>query len=1181
MMNQKQYLRSSLFATIFSVLIALSFRGYAIENVYMPETSVIKVEDTDAFIQDMIERLTLQLDSETFTISSTTLIGFTAAATPGFDLGFDSFRLDTTFSIFSVLETGEQLAIQGREIFDPTIVIDLGFATDVVASELYTLSIDSIDGLGLESVNIILIDHLLNTRTILNQKNYSFTETETIQLDRFQIIFEIPPAPGGVTSDLSYWLKANAGVTETSGNVSSWDNQVFESTTSITQGTSTARPSVTENALNFNPAISFDGSNDFLTTSDGWDSNTQIIVFNPTQIVNSSLSLEIPLAYDLPGNALADAGIGIGNLPGTLPCSNTYFFNSGDNDVTSPEYIACLDDASFSSPDPFLATVRQNIAGTFSEHRLWGGDESPTISNPSEYGIHADRPFSVGRRHNGGFQYEGDVLEVISYSARISGTDLNKIESYLAIKYGITLDQTIAQDYLNSEGISIYDADDVLDDFDQNISGIGRDDISGLNQKQSQSIHSGSLITIGNGSIETDNIANPNDFSEDLSYMLWGNNAGMTTFETPITVLCGMLNRMQRIWAIQETGTIGNVTIRIPQSSFTANIPVLLISDDLTFDDTDTLMTLTDDGNGNYETIIDFVNGSYFTFGELDGHITEFDGLGATGWTNGVPTTSSIVTISADYDTAVQNANINACEVTITNSAMVTIRDSDFMNATGNIIVNGTLIVENSGSIVQLDDNALTINNGTIQIQKTTPLLHPRDFIVLSSPMSEEMRSGVYGDADRVFLIDASEFEPDASTIGSETGVTFLDVDGNYFSPATNLNPGEGYLVFPQAVTAVGDVNFAHTYTQGTLNNGMISFPLVYNGPATTNNFNLMGNPYPSAINVNTLIDQNVVINEVYYWEHITLPNEMLPGFNTLNFSMDDVSLRNLLGGIASANGGTAPREFMASGQGFGILADQTSDGTPLIFNNAMRVTDNNGTVRSAAFDINRLWLRVDSESFSIQNINLIGFTSEATSFYDEGYDSDRLDTTISLFSILESGEFLSIQGREAFDSSMEIAMGFATEITESEQYTISIDQLEGIGLEIVGVYLIDNVLGTITNLKDNPYSFTATAGTQSNRFTIVFEDRLLDIEDVSSLESGIRLFPNPTRDQITLFYSGDEQRLSNATIVDVSGKVLSTIDLSAFDGSRLIDTTALATGVYFIRIQSENSTIVRRLLIN
>jgi len=55
------------------------------------------------------------------------------------------------------------------------------------------------------------------------------------------------------------------------------------------------------------------------------------------------------------------------------------------------------------------------------------------------------------------------------------------------------------------------------------------------------------------------------------------------------------------------------------------------------------------------------------------------------------------------------------------------------------------------------------------------------------------------------------------------------------------------------------------------------------------------------------------------------------------------------------------------------------------------------------------------------------------------------LVTTISLFSTLETGEHLSTQGRELFNSNMEIELGFQTLIPETENYTISIDRLEGV----------------------------------------------------------------------------------------------------------------------------------------
>ena len=107
------------------------------------------------------------------------------------------------------------------------------------------------------------------------------------------------------------------------------------------------------------------------------------------------------------------------------------------------------------------------------------------------------------------------------------------------------------------------------------------------------------------------------------------------------------------------------------------------------------------------------------------------------------------------------------------------------------------------------------------------------------------------------------------------------------------------------------------------------------------------------------LIANNTVINEVYFWEHITAPDENLPGFNTQNFSMDDVSVRNAMMGVAAVNGGMAPGQYMPSGQGFGILANQAAAGTDVTFTNAMRVNGNNNTPRSSDQD-NRLWIRLD-----------------------------------------------------------------------------------------------------------------------------------------------------------------------------------------------------------------------------
>jgi len=555
------------------------------------------------------------------------------------------------------------------------------------------------------------------------------------------------------------------------------------------------------------------------------------------------------------------------------------------------------------------------------------------------------------------------------------------------------------------------------------------------------------------------------------------------------------------------------------------------------------------------------------------GSVTTFTG---SDWDNGAPDTTSIAIIDANYNTATMGlGSITACQLTVNAGASLTVEADQFLSITNDIIVNGSLFAAHNGNIIQIAEDAITTNNGVIQIQKTTPSLEPRDFIILSSPMSNEDRDGVYTIADRIFEILPAEFTPDPNP--DIVGLNFLDDDGNYFSPATNLNVGQGYLVFPQAVTATDPINYTHTYTQGTLNSGIINVPVVYNGPATENNFNVLGNPYASSIDTDQLIMNNTAINEVYFWEHITLPDPDLPGFNTANFSMDDISIRNLTGGVAAVNGGERPEQFMASGQGFGILAQQSAAGSNLTFSNSLRVI-NTATLRSPDQD-NRLWIRIMSENYALSSTALIGFNSQATAAFDPGYDSPSLATSLNLFTTLDDGQQLAIQGREAFNITMEIPLGFETRIPELETYAIGIDQLEGFVLEQHDIFLIDHQLNTITNLKETAYSFTTTEALQANRFTIVFEDRLLDLSDPDNYRDDLNLFPNPTDQQFTLGYSGTAQ-LKTMCMTDMNGRRIREWTLNDFSDSQTFNISGLASGIYLVNIQTTTTIVVKKLVI-
>ena len=569
----------------------------------------------------------------------------------------------------------------------------------------------------------------------------------------------------------------------------------------------------------------------------------------------------------------------------------------------------------------------------------------------------------------------------------------------------------------------------------------------------------------------------------------------------------------------------------------------------------------------------------------------------AGGWDNGTPNATMTAIIAEDYNTATMGlGDINACELTINPMATLTVTDGNFINIQNNIIIDGTLIVANQGSVVQVEENAITINNGSISVSKTTPTIDDRNFVAMSSPVTAEARDRVYGNSRAVFSIIPENFIPfpiDLMTFPEFEGAeNFLDDDNDYLLPVTGstaLPPaGIGQLIFPQPEANVGDGAYTLTYTQnpsnpGTLNSGTITVPINYNGPATINNYNLLGNPYASAIDVAEFISTNDAVNEVYYWDHLTNPTAALPGFGTSNFSMNDISMRNAMMGVAAVNGGTAPGQFMASGQGFGIKADQSQAGanTPVVFANRIRVTGNNDGFRSSAVEnnIDKLWLNLTTNAYEeAQSQTAIGFTENATQGFDAGYDSKRLGTFLSLFTNLD-GAYLAIQGREAFDPTIELTLGFSTSIETEETYTISIDHLEGIAIENAPIFLVDHLENTVTNLKENSYLFTASKGIQSDRFTVIFQERdVLGVDEVRFRES-VTLHPNPATNQVTLTYSG-QQQLQKLTVTVMNGRLIKTMNLRSFNHSLNIQTSKLAKGMYFIQIQSDSNSITQKLII-
>jgi hypothetical protein len=147
--------------------------------------------------------------------------------------------------------------------------------------------------------------------------------------------------------------------------------------------------------------------------------------------------------------------------------------------------------------------------------------------------------------------FKGVLPEIILYDRQLAHNARIKIESYLALKYGLTLSES---DYLNSKGQVIWKQTDNKD-FGHRITGIGRDDSSGLCQKQSTCSYEPGMLVLGADTIVATNGKNKS-FVPDQSFLIWSDNGGALA---PAPKTPGRAQHVARFWKIDAVGQANKI----------------------------------------------------------------------------------------------------------------------------------------------------------------------------------------------------------------------------------------------------------------------------------------------------------------------------------------------------------------------------------------------------------------------------------------------------------------------------------------------------------------------------------------------------------------------------------------------------------------------------------------------
>jgi uncharacterized repeat protein (TIGR01451 family) len=416
--------------------------------------------------------------------------------------------------------------------------------------------------------------------------------------------------PGGVATNNPLWLKADAGTSSTTdgATVTTWTNSAVGGEVSTASAGQIPLYRVTSSNFNFNPLIDFDGVDDYYAGTSNFGV-TGTSLFTAFAVSRRATDASIDMLFG--GNAAANNNFG-------------FFIHSND--------LGILETTNFGTRTGTNATALAGV-GTIkgvnrSASNTWqlyhnGAADGASGGIGTFAGTLANSNLNIGVGEGTQGPFDGEIAEIVIYSSSLTNAEMNRVQSYLGIKYGISLDQTVAQNYTAADGSTIFWNGTANSGYKNNIAGIARDDASALSQKQSKSINSGLQVVMGNGNtIAATNALNANGFSADKSALVWGDNAGSVASWTA-TGAPSLRQIVARTWKVQETGTVGSVKVQVADNSGSNGLPaesttVYLLTDtdgDFTSGATETAMTL----NGtNWEVNKDFMTGQYFTFATLN-----------------------------------------------------------------------------------------------------------------------------------------------------------------------------------------------------------------------------------------------------------------------------------------------------------------------------------------------------------------------------------------------------------------------------------------------------------------------------------------------------------------------------------------------------------------------------------
>ncbi|NMH87443.1 LamG domain-containing protein [Flavivirga algicola] len=445
-----------------------------------------------------------------------------------------------------------------------------------------------------------------------------------------------------------------------------------------------------------------------------------------------------------------------------------------------------------------------------------------------------------------------------------------------------------------------------------------------------------------------------------------------------------------------------------------------------------------------------------------------------------------------------------------------------------------------------------------------------------------------------------------------KNGLTYWDWAA--LSPSTPLEVGVGYT---QKGTGNAGVEQQYIF-EGKPNNGTILVNVTDVGGAgsvasVSKTEYLLGNPYPSALDIHKFIDDNVGVIDgtLQLWQQWAGDSHYLDeyqaGYAQVN-KLGSVRAYQFVGFYGAHNGsqdGTkTPSRYLPVGQGF--ITEIIADGT-VEFNNSQRVfikeSDADGTYSTGStffkssdtkYKKGSSTAKSGNQTGAMQKIRLefnatsgpetrrellMGFSETTTDGFDYGYDAECNESNNNDLNLNLESKNMNIQAYGPITVNKVVPLNFKS--SGNNSFEIRITETENLD-ENQKVYLRDHLTGGYFELTTNEvYSFSSEQGKFNNRFEIVFqnESKTLSLEEAAFTENYI-YYQNKTN---TLFAKKLNSGVKKMALISMRGETVLEVDnISTEILENGFKFSNISTGAYVVCLRTEaNEVLTKKIVFN